>query len=349
MRKWLRRLGFLCILAILALIGLIGYTATFINGRIGVQAAYSTSHLLANPPERLKEPVDLKIVTFNIQDLYIVGQNRPERMRAIGAKLTELDPDIVGFQEAFVYDERQILLDALKDSRLKYSMYYESGTIGSGLLIVSAYPIRETFFHRYTANNDWYRLWEGDWWAGKGMALARIELPGGGYLDLYDTHAQADYGRAANEEVRLSQMQEASHFVLDTRTGTAPTFLLGDFNCRAGEADYEHIVSTLNLTRLLEGRPRIDHVFAMADPAYEYTITGYEEIVEHDGIRLSDHRGYMAKVHIAPTAPEAPATPPAPAPEATPAPEAPVTPPAPAPAPEATPAVEVPVTPPAAG
>jgi len=45
----------------------------------------------ADPREvSLSEHVTLKMVTFNIQDTYIVGTNRQERMEAIAGKLCEL-------------------------------------------------------------------------------------------------------------------------------------------------------------------------------------------------------------------------------------------------------------------
>src|SRR5690606_4091093 len=127
----------------------------------------------------------------------------------IAERLVALDPDIVGFQEAFIAADREVLQAGLAASRLQHFQYYASGTVGSGLLIASAFPIREAWFCRFSKSNPWYKFNEGDWWAGKGVALARLELPeGGGFIDFYNTHAQAGYGNPAYKVVRNFQMAE---------------------------------------------------------------------------------------------------------------------------------------------
>jgi len=270
-------------------------------GRVGVDEDVSRSALLANPPAGLKEPITLKIVTFNIQALWVVGFNRPARMRALGARLTELDPDIVGFQEAFVDENRQLLIDSLAGSRLKYFQYYTSRMVGSGLLIASAYPIKEVFFHQYSVSNEWYRLWEGDWWAGKGVALARIELPSGnGYIDFYDTHAQASYGGSRYVPVRKQQMAELAEFVKRTHVGRAAAFLAGDMNSGPGREDFEMAVSGANLMRVMNVETHIDHIFAVKDAAYRFEVKNSLELHEYQGVRLSDHNGYITTVQVSP-------------------------------------------------
>ena len=253
-------------------------TLYFRNDYVGVETDFSASVHLIESPAPFTEPVTLKVVTFNIQDLYIVGRNRPARMRHIGRVLTALDPDIVGFQESFIDKDREILIAALEGTRLRHHQYYPSGVGGSGLLISSAWPIREAYFHRYTVSGPARRIWEGDFWGGKGVALARIETPAG-MLDFYNTHAQAGYGRAEYREVRRIQMEELAAFVNQSKTGTSPAFLVGDMNCRIGavveNAIYEF--DTLDTVRI-------------------------EERITEGGrtFRLSDHAGFMSTVRIAP-------------------------------------------------
>ncbi len=98
----------------------------------------------------------------------VVSDYRPERMQAIAEKLCKIDPDIVGFQECFIESDREILITELKrNSRLKYHFYYPSRLVGSGLLISSAFPLIEKSFHQFKASNPAYKVWEGDYWAGK--------------------------------------------------------------------------------------------------------------------------------------------------------------------------------------
>lgn len=277
------------------------------NARTIAEADLSKSVLLAKPPAPLQEATTLKIVTFNIQDLIVVGMDRPERMRAIGEVLTELDPDIVGMQESFVEPERQVLLDALGNSRLKYHQYYPSGTIGSGLLTLSAYPITEAFFHRYVQGGKWWKPYHGDWWAGKGVSLARIELPNGaGHVDFYDTHAQAGYSSPDEYvETRKEQMTELARFINASVTGTSPAFFVSDMNCSPGSAPFEIAVNEAKLERVMKMDTSIDHIFAVTNPRYAFEVIDTQPIhkiipVGDRTTSLSDHTGYMSTVRIVP-------------------------------------------------
>ncbi|MCC6144416.1 MAG: endonuclease/exonuclease/phosphatase family protein, partial [Candidatus Hydrogenedentes bacterium] len=265
-------LGTFLILAILLAL-FIGAMAVFVNPRVGIVNDYEASPLRKTPPAPLAEPITLKIVTFNIQDMYLIGEEpRPERMRAIGAKLIGLDPDIVGFQEAFVEKDRATLIEQLKYSRLQHFQYYASALVGSGLLIASAYPIRETYFHRYEIAGQWYKLWEGDWWAGKGAALARIELPGGSLIDFYNTHAQAGYGNPYYDIVREGQMTEYASFIKASYMPETPVFAVGDLNCRVGDADFEALIFGAGLVRLMKIDSRIDHILGKESPRYQFEV-----------------------------------------------------------------------------
>lgn len=308
--KRLLKLAAACfVILLLALVLFVCVMALF-NGRTGSNTDHASSPLAQHPPSPLAAPITLRVVTFNVQDLPLVSRYRPERMRAIGAKLMLLDPDIVGFQEAFVAADREILIEELSMTRLAHFVYYPSGTSGSGLLIASAFPLKETYFHRYTVSNPWYKLWEGDWWAGKGVALARIALPDSqGYLDFYNTHAQAGYGNPAYALLRTTQMSELAAFVNETRTGTSPALVVGDFNCRIGQADYAAAVEGAGLVRLMDLESRIDHIFGVMDAAYTMETVATTKIAEHLKLNnkefdLSDHVGYLSEIRISPNPPQ---------------------------------------------
>lgn len=279
------------------------------NGHTGVETDYSASMFLKDKPTPLAEPLTLKIMTFNIQDLFIVGRNRQARMRHIARVLGDLDPDIVGFQESFIGKDRDVLIKVLETTRLRHHQYYSSSVGGSGLLISSAWPIREVFYHRYSVSGPPQRIWEGDYWAGKGVALARIEMPAG-MLDFYNTHAQAGYGRSSYREVRRIQMAELAAFMNGSRIRTAPAFLVGDMNCGIGADDYETAVGEAGLTRLMAMDSRIDHIFAAHNDHHASEVLDTVMIAERiseDGevFGLSDHPGYMSTIRITPAAPAA--------------------------------------------
>lgn len=286
--------------------GTVWLIATFVNPRTPSNTDVASSQLLQNPPPAPSEPVTLTMVTFNIQSLWVVGWNRPARMRALGDLMQEFQPDIVCWQEAFIDKDRELLLDSLEGSGLVYHEYYPSATMGSGLMISSRYPIREALFHRFEASNPWRRVWEGDWWAGKGVALARIELPDGqGIVDVYNTHAQAGYGRPSYIEIRKDQMRETAAFMAATNLPTAPAFYLGDINARDGRnAGYELIVELADLERLMTIPSSIDHIFGVVDRGFAFEVEESWEFDRHLGIRLSDHNGYASRIRIIP----APAT-----------------------------------------
>ena len=248
----------------------------------------------------LEKPIVLRVATFNIHDMYVESDNRPERMRAIADRLCELDPDLVGFQEAFVKKDRKLLLERLaKGSRLRYQRYYPSGVVGSGLLIASAFPIVDHAFFRFSESNPFYEIKEGDWWAGKGVALARVGLPNGTVLDFYDTHAQASYGKPAYRAIRKKQMVEVAGFINSTRSGAGPLLLVGDMNCWVGQEEFEAVARGANLRRVMKIPSRIDHIFAAIDP---HCLVEVLETIEIKGkaFPLSDHHGYMSTLRLVP-------------------------------------------------
>ncbi|MCX5772709.1 MAG: endonuclease/exonuclease/phosphatase family protein [Candidatus Hydrogenedentes bacterium] len=289
-------------LFIVMLAAVVAVAAVF-NGRTGIVTDLRKSILLTRPAAPLADDVVLKIVTFNIQDLYVAGRNRISRMKAIGEALCNLDPDIVGIQESFIEKDRQKLLDSIEGSRLVYNQYYKSGTVGCGLLVLSAYPIVETFFHRYEQNGKWYKFYHGDWWAGKGVALARIALPQG-LIDFYDTHAHAAYGSTEYDGVRKFQMRSLARFILDSCLRTVPAVLVGDMNCAPGSIQYNTLVAGAHLQRLMNIDSKIDHIFGAPSDNYEYQVLETLPItgnVPGQTTPLSDHPGYMSTIRVRPT------------------------------------------------
>lgn len=303
MKALLKILGGLAgvlVVAVFALVALLYLR----NGHIGTDTEFGRSTFLENRPAPLTGEITLKIITFNIQDLFIVGKDRQVRMRHIGRVLKELDPDIVGFQESFISKDRDVLMQALEDTRLRHHHYYSSGVGGSGLLISSAWPIREVFFHRYSVSGPPERVWEGDYWAGKGVALARIETPAG-LLDFYNTHAQAGYGGSNYVEVRKQQMTELAAFMNGSRSGAAPVFLVGDMNCSPGEEDFDIAMREAGLVRVMQMESGIDQIFGALDAFYAFEVIDTVKIAEdisEEGrtFRLSDHAGFMSTVRITP-------------------------------------------------
>jgi sphingomyelin phosphodiesterase 2 len=267
----------------------------------------SEARLSEQAQGRLSEPITLKVVTFNVWDYYVFPDHRM-RMKEIGRFLKWLDPDLVGMQEAFLKKDRELMLEQLKGSRLLYSHYYPSGLSGSGLMILSAFPISETSFQQYTEGGPWYKPWQGDWYAGKGVALARIDLPGdSGSLDFYNTHAIAGYEKYndLHVEERLSQMKDLAAFVEASSSNAAPAILVGDMNCGPGDEEYEAVIEDAGLVRLMNIDSRIDHIFGIGNSNYDFSVVETRELsrfTTEDGeeITLSDHNCYVSEIKIEP-------------------------------------------------
>lgn len=264
------------------------------------------------PPPRsdARHDIALTVVTLNVHDLYLAARDRPERMRLIGAALAGLDVDVVSLQEAFIRADREVLLRELEGSPLAHHAYFDYGKVGSGLLVLSAHPIVETDFLEFSDKGKWYKPWHGDWWAGKGVALVRIRLPGGD-VDVFHTHAHAAYGRTGADDeylsVRVAQHRELLAFIDETKRPANPVLAVGDFNCATGSPEYDVLIGEGELEPMLTIATRFDHVFAKASPCFRYEseptrVIRSAAIAGREPRRLSDHEAYVARITIDPQA-----------------------------------------------
>lgn len=62
-----------------------------------------------------------------------------------------------------------------------------SGVYGSGLCILSKYPITTTLFHVWALNGYIHRVQHGDWFGGKGVGLCKL-LVNGHTVNVYIAH-----------------------------------------------------------------------------------------------------------------------------------------------------------------
>lgn len=51
-----------------------------------------------------------------------------------------------------------------------------SGVLGSGVCILSRYPIHEVMFHKWPLNGYVHKIHHGDWFGGKGVGLCKIKI-----------------------------------------------------------------------------------------------------------------------------------------------------------------------------
>lgn len=63
-----------------------------------------------------------------------------------------------------------------------------SGTLGSGLAILSRFPILSSSYLKFTLAGKPLKVFQGDYYVGKGCGSVCIDHPEVGLIDVYTTH-----------------------------------------------------------------------------------------------------------------------------------------------------------------
>lgn len=252
----------------------------------------------------------LEMLTFNtFGKPGLLGKDEKRRMQLIGPAISGYD--VVAMQETFTRHSATMG----KLSGFAHQQWFDNGSLfklGSGLYTVSRHSILETDFARFEKAKTW------DWFARKGVAFTRLDVPGVGPVDIYNTHYQsvAKYGEIREHDnsvlEALVKRHDAGH----------PTFLMGDFNMKPGSPEFQDLMRRLsprdgfreanpdepgytsepgNLYKKDDGAPkRIDYIFALPnadwDIRFDHAAVAMRELV--DGVQLSDHYGVEARVTI---------------------------------------------------
>lgn len=134
----------------------------------------------------------LTVLTLNVWGLWLVSKRRSERIRHLGKYLASSSEDVIFLQEVWVGKDADHLIGEAAKAGLRHGHHYLSGLFGSGLVIISRYPILQTDFWPYVAAGNAIAINHGDFFAGKGIAWARIDSPIGS-VDVFNTHLHANY------------------------------------------------------------------------------------------------------------------------------------------------------------
>ncbi len=231
-----------------------------------------------------KELGKLRVLTYNIWGVFIAPK-RKLRAKLIGKEIAKLNPDIIGFQEAFNKKHRQLILSELRASGWgkPYQVYFKKW-YGTGIWIVSKYPIEDAKIYHYPVNG--YPL-NSDFYAKKGVAYARIKTPFGP-VDFFNTHMIARYkpvvikGEVFEEDRlktdRLLQAFAISAFIqeMNLQSKNRSLIAVGDFNSPPLLLEYKllkilsglnNVVDEVELKGCEQGEKscqlskRIDHIF----------------------------------------------------------------------------------------
>ncbi len=247
------------------------------------------------------EPLRLRVVTWNVWGLRWISPRRAERIAALAREVAALRPDVVGFQEAFVAKDRATLAEALRPLGLEHTRYYPSGLAGSGLFLASRYPIESEGFIRFAKNGRPERVDHGDWWAGKGLSLATVTLPGGVRLYLGNTHLHAGYRGNPYLDTRVAQAGQLVPWAQRVRATGCPALWMGDWNNTPGNEALAPLAEA-GAWNLLTGDMRaIDHIFGSGE-GWEWRLV---EEGKHNGrletdpeVPWSDHAARWVEVEL---------------------------------------------------
>ena len=135
----------------------------------------------------------VRVATLNVWGLPEPFSERlPKRMKAIGARLAELDLDVIAFQEVWTREAYRLLRAAGRRIGLLHKWRKHSLFDGSGLLVLSRLPIEAKRFDEFSLRGLPERLDHADYYGGKGFARLRLQTDLGPFT-LIDTHLHARY------------------------------------------------------------------------------------------------------------------------------------------------------------
>ncbi|XP_043977001.1 sphingomyelin phosphodiesterase 2 [Gambusia affinis] len=174
--------------------------------------------------------VSVRVFSLNCWGIHYLSKHCSQRYQMIGEMLCKEQHDIVLLQE--VWSEKDFLyLKAKLASTHPHSHYFKSGVIGSGLAIFTKHRIHDTFLYRYSLNGYPYMAHHGDWFGGKAVGMAILNIAGL-TANVYVTHLHAEYSREKDSYLshRVVQAWELQQFIRHTSTGADVVIMGGDLN-----------------------------------------------------------------------------------------------------------------------
>ncbi|CAM9096921.1 unnamed protein product [Lampetra planeri] len=176
------------------------------------------------------DPGSVRVFSLNCWGIRYLSKHCSQRFVMIGDMLCKEQHDVVLLQEVWSEKDFVSLRKKLSCSH-PHSHYFKSGVIGSGLAIFSKHRISDTFLYRYSLNGYPYMAHHGDWFGGKAVGLAVLNL-GKLKANVYVTHLHAEYCREKDAYLphRVVQAWELQQFIRHTSAGADVVILGGDLN-----------------------------------------------------------------------------------------------------------------------
>ncbi|MEK6625745.1 MAG: endonuclease/exonuclease/phosphatase family protein, partial [Bdellovibrionota bacterium] len=255
------------------------------------------------------EQSTLRLVSYNTWGLPTPFLICPGRFEKISKEIGQFKADIVSFQETFTKHANVLS----KIAEFPYRLYgppkggKKLKILHSGLLLLSKYPIVQSDYKIYSKCGGF------DCFANKGIMWAKINVPGIGDINVFNTHTNA----GSSNKIKTSQLVEAWDFI-QAHLGGRSTVFMGDMNFAPGSELYNYVQYNMNFEDSLDLYLN-DHPEYSNDPNVLYTYiikliykrrldyfwlkdigprsmhpTNYKVIFNNiNGTRLSDHFGIM--------------------------------------------------------
>jgi endonuclease/exonuclease/phosphatase family metal-dependent hydrolase len=214
----------------------------------------------AAPKDVPPPPKQLRVATLNT-GLIAVTPLMAERLEMLLASDLLRKYDIVALQEVTLAADAARIVAKARELGLGFSHAFDGGVgipfwpgcQGTGLLVLSRWPMQETIYRRYVVNGKPEHLHHYDYYGAKGTGLCRIALGGGSTLNLYVTHMHAAYNDNYADQAagvadeyaqhRAAQALQMSEFIRSTSAAATSgggssgsgssadlTLAVGDFN-----------------------------------------------------------------------------------------------------------------------
>lgn len=193
----------------------------------------SSSQSASSSPVNGSSRKQLRVLTLNVWGLAFLSKLRNVRIPAIAAKLASSDYDVVALQEIWCESTDWRQLRDRCSVKFPYSKFFFTGAFGSGLAILSKYPIVGTHTHPYSLNGQPVMVHHGDWIVAKAAGCATIDVDGLGLVDFWVTHTVAASGEDGPESRRAHRVIQAYELAKYARNSAAKghhVVCLGDFN-----------------------------------------------------------------------------------------------------------------------
>jgi sphingomyelin phosphodiesterase 2 len=183
----------------------------------------------------MSPPQEIRIITLNCWGLKYLSALRQPRLQEIGRRLvlTSPSPDIVALQELWTQEDYLSIRSQTSDI-LPYGKFYHSGVFGAGLAILSRWPLEESSMIRYPLNGRPTAFFRGDFFVGKGIAMAKIRFGPGSkdVIEVFNTHTHATYSSEDDSYVahQTAQAWEMAKLLRGAYDRGHLVVAAGDFN-----------------------------------------------------------------------------------------------------------------------